>query len=143
FGGRYYQELSGGEQQRVQFARVLAQIGAPQVEGQPRYLFLDEPISSLDIKHQIQIMNIGKEFALGGGGVVAVLHDLNLTAYFADHVVLINGGRVHAHGTSKSVMTADNLEAVYGCPMSVGQPPEDMQLYILPRISPNSVDNRG
>ena len=72
FGGRFYQELSGGEQQRVQLARVLCQVWAPVLEGRPRYLFLDEPVSSLDIKHQLIIMNIAREFARRGGGVVAV-----------------------------------------------------------------------
>ncbi|MBN3586070.1 ATP-binding cassette domain-containing protein, partial [Algoriphagus aestuarii] len=52
FGGRYYNELSGGEQQRVQLARVLCQVWTPVFEGEPRYLLLDEPISSLDIRHQ-------------------------------------------------------------------------------------------
>ena len=56
FAGRFYQELSGGEQQRVQLARVLCQVWAPVLDGEPRYLFLDEPVSSLDIKHQLIIM---------------------------------------------------------------------------------------
>lgn len=51
FAGRYYQELSGGEQQRVQLARVLCQVWEPVLDGEPRWLFLDEPVSSLDIKH--------------------------------------------------------------------------------------------
>lgn len=135
FGGRYYQELSGGEQQRVQFARVLAQIGEPFVGDQARYLFLDEPISSLDIKHQIQIMNIARDFANHGGGVIAILHDLNLTAHFADHVVLLDQGRVRASGPPQTVLTTENLEAVYGCPMAVGSPPEEMELFVLPRIA--------
>ena len=56
FAGRFYQELSGGEQQRVQLARVLCQVWEPVLDGKPRYLFLDEPVSSLDIKHQLIIM---------------------------------------------------------------------------------------
>lgn len=142
FGGRYYQELSGGEQQRVQFARVLAQIGAPMADGQSRCLMLDEPISSLDIKHQIQIMRIARDFADAGGGVVAVLHDLNLTAYFADHVVLINQGQVHAAGVASQVLTADNLERVYGCPMNVDLQPADGKLYVLPKIALATADQQ-
>ena len=91
FAGRFYQELSGGEQQRVQLARVLCQVWAPVLDGRPRYLFLDEPVSSLDIKHQLMIMNIARDFAKRGGGVVAILHDLNLTAMYAD--------RVHRHAS--------------------------------------------
>ncbi|TJX77895.1 MAG: heme ABC transporter ATP-binding protein, partial [Mesorhizobium sp.] len=86
FAGRFYQELSGGEQQRVQLARVLCQVWAPVLDGMPRYLFLDEPVSSLDIKHQLIIMNIARDFTRRGGGVVAILHDLNLTAMFADRI---------------------------------------------------------
>ncbi|MCY0094961.1 heme ABC transporter ATP-binding protein [Hoeflea ulvae] len=134
FGGRLYQELSGGEQQRVQLARVLAQVWEPVFEGEPRCLFLDEPISSLDIKHQLQIMQIARRYADGGGGVVAILHDLNLTGHYADHVVLMNRGRVYASGAPRQVLTAANLETVYGCPMAVGDIPPGMDFFVLPRI---------
>jgi len=134
FGARLYQELSGGEQQRVQLARVLAQVWEPVFQGQPRCLFLDEPISSLDIRHQLQIMQIARRYADAGGGVVAILHDLNLTAHFADHVVLMSKGRVHACGAPREVLTPENLEAVYGCPMAVGKVPQGMDFFVLPLI---------
>lgn len=135
FGGRFYQELSGGEQQRVQLARVLTQVWEPVFEGKPRCLFLDEPISSLDIRHQLQIMLIARRYAEAGGGVIAILHDLNLTAHFADHVVLMSGGRVHASGEPQMVLTPANLETVYGCPMAVGTVPAGMDFFVLPLIS--------
>ncbi len=135
FGGRFYQELSGGEQQRVQLARVLTQVWEPVFEGKPRCLFLDEPISSLDIRHQLQIMQIARRYAEAGGGVIAILHDLNLTAHFADHVVLMSGGRVHASGHPHAVLTPSNLEAVYGCPMAVGTVPAGMDFFVLPLMS--------
>ncbi|WP_417433686.1 heme ABC transporter ATP-binding protein [Hoeflea sp.] len=135
FGGRFYQELSGGEQQRVQLARVLTQVWEPVFDGKPRCLFLDEPISSLDIKHQLQIMQIAQRYANAGGGVIAILHDLNLTAHFADHVVLMSQGRVHASGAPQEVLTPSNLETVYGCPMAVGSVPEGMDFFVLPLIS--------
>jgi len=134
FGGRLYQELSGGEQQRVQLARVLTQVWEPVFESRPRCLFLDEPISSLDIRHQLQIMQIARAYAEAGGGVVAILHDLNLTAHFADHVVLMNRGWVHASGDPRQVLTPSNLEAVYGCPMTVGHIPQGMDFFVLPVI---------
>jgi len=134
YGARLYQELSGGEQQRVQLARVLAQVWEPVFEDMPRCLFLDEPISSLDIKHQLQIMQIARRYADAGGGVVAILHDLNLTAHYADHVVLMNQGRVHACGAPREVLTPANLETVYGCPMAVGQVPQGMDFFVLPLI---------
>ena len=89
FEGRMYQELSGGEQQRVQLARVLCQVWTPVAEGRARYLFLDEPVSSLDIGHQLSVMRLARDFAARGGGVVAVMHDLNLTSMFADQVVMM------------------------------------------------------
>ena len=101
FGARFYQELSGGEQQRVQLARVLCQVWTPVLEGRPRYLFLDEPVSSLDIKHQLVIMDIARDFARRGGGVVAILHDLNLTAMYADRVLVMKRGRVAASGSPR------------------------------------------
>jgi len=136
FGGRFYQELSGGEQQRVQLARVLTQVWEPVFDGKPRCLFLDEPISSLDIRHQLQIMQIARRYAGAGGGVVAILHDLNLTAHFADHAVLMNRGRVHASGDPQRVLTPLNLETVYGCPMAVGTVPAGMDFFVLPLIAP-------
>ncbi len=107
FAGRLYQELSGGEQQRVQLARVLCQVWTPVLDGAPRYLFLDEPVSSLDIKHQLIIMGIAREFAEGGGGVVAILHDLNLTAMVSDRVFVMHLGLLAASGTPREVLRDD------------------------------------
>lgn len=123
FEGRLYQELSGGEQQRVQLARVLAQVWHPVAHGQPRWLFLDEPVSSLDIGHQLQVMRIARGFADAGGGVVAVMHDLNLTAMFADAVTLIAEGRVLGDGAPEAVLSDDLLSQAYRCPLRVNTPP--------------------
>jgi iron complex transport system ATP-binding protein len=133
YGGRLYQELSGGEQQRVQLARVLCQVWAPVFEGEPRYLLLDEPVSNLDIKHQLAIMRIAREFAARGGGVVAVLHDLNLTAMFADHVVAMHRGRVSAAGPAADLLTDDLLETVFECALKVGLPPAGGTPFVLPQ----------
>jgi iron complex transport system ATP-binding protein len=133
FAGRYYQELSGGEQQRVQLARVLCQVWQPVLDGVPRFLFLDEPVSSLDIRHQLAIMRIAHEFAAAGGGVVAILHDLNLTAMFADRVSVMHRGRLAAAGDPKSVLTDDLLEEVFGCPLKVGAMPPGGGLFVLPQ----------
>lgn len=123
FGGRFYQELSGGEQQRVQLARVLAQLWTPVVDGEARWLFLDEPVASLDIGHQIGVMRLARGYAERGGGVVAVMHDLNLTAMFADRVVLLHGGQVLGAGAPAEVIRDDLLAAAYGCRLRVGQAP--------------------
>lgn len=133
FAGRFYQELSGGEQQRVQLARVLCQVWLPVLDGAPRYLFLDEPVSSLDIKHQLIIMRIARDYAARGGGVVAILHDLNLTAMFADRVTVMRRGRVVARGKPGDVFTDEMILDVFDCPMRVGVPPAPGIPFILPQ----------
>ncbi|TPK38007.1 heme ABC transporter ATP-binding protein [Mesorhizobium sp. B2-5-3] len=133
FAGRFYQELSGGEQQRVQLARVLCQIWAPVLDGKPRYLFLDEPVSSLDIKHQLIIMNIARDFARRGGGVVAILHDLNLTAMYADRIFVMHRGRLAATGSPQDVLSDDLIERVFGCRLRVGVLPAGNMPFVLPQ----------
>lgn len=134
YGGRLYQELSGGEQQRVHLARVLTQVWEPLAHGAPRWLFLDEPVSSLDIGHQLQIMRLARAFADAGGGVVAVMHDLNLTAMFADAVALLAEGRVVAAGAPAEVLTDAHLSKAYGCALRVGVAPMDAP-FVLPQAA--------
>jgi iron complex transport system ATP-binding protein len=131
FEGRFYQELSGGEQQRVQLTRVLCQIPHPVVDGKPCWLLLDEPVSSLDISHQLTIMTLARAFCRCGGGVVAVMHDLNLTALFADRMALLKSGRLTAFGPVKDVLTDSHLEKVFGCSLKVNQPPADETPFVL------------
>lgn len=133
FAGRFYQELSGGEQQRVQLARVLCQVWAPVLEGQPRYLFLDEPVSSLDIKHQLIIMNIARDFAARGGGVVAILHDLNLTAMYADRIFVMHRGRLAAAGSPQDVLNDELISRVFECRLKVGVLPSAGTPFVLPQ----------
>ena len=121
FERRVATALSGGEQSRMHMARVLCQIPDAVRNGMPNWLFLDEPVASLDIKHQIAIMKIARGFAGRGGGVIAVMHDLNLTAMFADHIVMLKDGRLHMAGTPAEVLTEARLEAVYGCRLSVSR----------------------
>lgn len=134
YGARFYQELSGGEQQRVQLARVLAQLDAPVGPHGPRWLFLDEPVSALDIGHQLQVMEIAARFARAGGGVVAVMHDLNLTAMYAQRVVLLERGRVLGAGAPEAVLTDALLSRAYGCDLRVGQAPE-RGVFLLPQAA--------
>ncbi len=133
FEGRSYQELSGGEQQRVQLARVLCQVWDPlPQEGLPHWLFLDEPVSSLDIKHQVQIMQLAADYAKRGGGVVAVMHDLNLTAAFADRVLVMQGGRRLAFGARDEVMQAELLSKAYDFPLEILTGPGGGRPVIVP-----------
>ncbi|WP_417686750.1 heme ABC transporter ATP-binding protein [Roseibium sp.] len=114
FETRTYQTLSGGEQQRVQLARVLCQVWEPvAAHGTPRWLFLDEPVSSLDIKHQMQIMDVARGFARRGGGVLAIMHDLNLTGAYADTVTVLRRGKILAHGSVEDVYRDEILSAAY------------------------------
>lgn len=122
FEGRTYQELSGGEQQRAQLARVLCQVWDPvPFDGLPRWLFLDEPVSSLDIKHQYQIMQLASDYAARGGGVVAVMHDLNLTAVFADRVLVLKDGQRLAFGSRETVLRSNLLSEAYDFPLQVNE----------------------
>ncbi len=134
FAGRYYQQLSGGEQQRVQLARVLVQVWQPLGEEGPRWLFLDEPVSSLDIAHQLTVMRLAADYAKRGGGVVAVMHDLNLTAMFADRIALVTAGLVVAQGTPAEVLTNQRLSEAYGCALAVNTAPAE-GIWILPHAA--------
>jgi len=115
FAHRYYQTLSGGERQRVNFARVLAQLWDDGSVASCRYLFLDEPLTFLDIRHQIDFMKRIRSFTAASDVVtVGVVHDLNLAARFADQILMLNGGRIVAHGTPAEVLTTERITHVFG-----------------------------
>jgi iron complex transport system ATP-binding protein len=125
--------LSGGEKQWVQLARVLVQIGDPIINDTPRWLLLDEPVSALDIWHQLVVMDIARNFANAGGGVVAILHNLNLAAMYSDQITLMKLGKVIASGASASVLTNDNLFDAYACRVQIGVAPADSNDWLLPQ----------
>lgn len=131
FESRVATRLSGGEQARLHMARILCQIPEPVSGGEPHWLLLDEPVASLDIRHQLTIMRLARDFATRGGGVVAVMHDLNLTAMFADHVVMLKGGGLHGAGAPGEVFNEAALEAAYGCRMSVVREPDTGLIRVL------------
>ena len=135
FEGRFYQELSGGEQQRVQLARVLSQVWSPLLDGAPRWLFVDEPVASLDISHQLRIMDLARDYAARGGGVIAVMHDLNLTAMYADRVAVMKAGEIMAFGTPHDVLTEAVLSDAYSCALRVNTRPEGRTPFILPQAA--------
>lgn len=135
YSHRYYHQLSGGEQARVQLARVLCQIWEPVYRGIPRWMILDEPIASLDIQHQIVVMDIAKNFARCGGGVLAVLHDLNLAAHYGDKIILLKQGEIHCEGKASTVLTTQNLRDVYHCALNVSELPKADVPFILPQTA--------
>lgn len=108
---RIFPTLSGGEKARVTLARVLAQ--------ESPLLFLDEPTASLDPRHQHLVMRTARRVASAGGAVVAVLHDLNLAARYADQVVLLKSGSVLAAGPPRAVLTAATLHDAYDAPFEI------------------------
>jgi len=110
---RYYTSLSGGEKQRVHFARVLAQL--TDTSGQPKLLLLDEPTSALDLLHQEVALELAHTLCKEHGfAVLVVLHDLNLAAAWADRIVLLKDGHVHHSGTPAEVLTQPILQTIYG-----------------------------
>ena len=135
--GRDYLTLSGGERQRVQFARALAQIWEDPASleashlpislsptGQPpqsaalpvsgcRYLFLDEPVSSLDIHYQHQLLQLARDLVKEKIVLIAVLHDLNLALHYADRMIFIKQGRIVAEGRVPDIVKPALIREVF------------------------------
>lgn len=119
---RAYQSLSGGEQQRVHWARVLAQLieSKESVKNSSKILFLDEPISNLDIQYQLQMLQAAQGYAKRyGWTVIAILHDLNIAAKFSDRMYLLKNGAVIAGGLTKNVCTAKHLSETFNIAITV------------------------
>lgn len=111
---RNYLTLSGGEKQRVQFARVFAQIWQP-INGKPRLLLLDEPLTFLDIYYQYDLMDKIKDFMSQHADltVIGVVHDLNIAAKYADRVMLLKDTAIRAYGHPKDVLNKKNIFEVF------------------------------
>jgi iron complex transport system ATP-binding protein len=109
---RYLSQLSGGELQRVLIARALA--------AQPRILLLDEPTSNLDIKYQIEVLELIKRLSRGNNAtVVMALHDLTQAYRYSDKVILLKNGKIFSMGRPEDVLTPKNIEMVYGVKVTV------------------------
>ena len=113
--GRFVDELSGGQRQRVWVAMLLAQ--------ETDILLLDEPTTFLDIAHQYQLLDLLTSLHARGKTLVAVLHDLNQAARYADHLVVMKDGRVVTSGSPAEVITAELVEEVFGLPCLVAPDP--------------------
>ncbi len=109
---RLYPALSGGEQQRVQLARILAQVWEAQ-EGADRILLLDEPTANLDLAHQHSTLSLAREWARASAAVLAVLHDLNLALTYADDAWILAHGQLVASGPIQEVLTPELIERVF------------------------------
>ena len=109
---RLLANLSGGEVQRVMLARALAQ--------EAKVLLLDEPTNNLDIRHQLTVMRTVRDLAdTVNIAAIVVMHDLNLSARFADKILLLQNGEIAASGTPSGVLTSENIRDVYGVESSI------------------------
>lgn len=112
---RVYMSLSGGEQQRVQLARVLAQVW----DSKESLLLLDEPISALDMHYQQKVLAIAKALSRKGFMVVMVVHDVNFAAIYADRILMLKNGRKLYDGTPIEVLNKSNLYTVFSVETAV------------------------
>lgn len=123
--------LSGGEQARVTLARVLAQ--------QTPLLLLDEPTSALDLRHQQLALTIAREWVNDGHTVIAILHDLNLAALYADRIVMMAEGQLRYQGTPREVLIPSLIEEIFKIPVQVHEHPQQTVPLIIPlRDNPHS-----
>ncbi|SEQ42708.1 iron complex transport system ATP-binding protein [Faunimonas pinastri] len=117
FADRLVDALSGGERQRVWLAMLVAQ--------NPECMLLDEPISALDIGHQIEVLDLVRDLSRQRQlGVIVVLHDINMAARFCDELIALRAGRLLLRGTPGELMAPEHLQAIYGVPMGVLPHPE-------------------
>ena len=122
---RKLDQLSGGEQQRVFVAKAICQ--------EPEIILLDEPTASLDLAHQVRLMDLMEKLKNERGiTVVMVSHDVNLAAMYGDRLLLLNKGEIVQLGAPREVLTFQTLEQVYGCTLLVDESP----LGKTPRVTP-------
>ena len=122
---RAVDELSGGQRQRVWAAMALAQ--------QTPILLLDEPTTFLDIAHQIELLDLFARLHREGNTIVAVLHDLNHAARYADHLIVMKAGEVVATGAPADIVTAELVEHVFGLPCLIIEDPVSKTPLIVPK----------
>lgn len=123
FAMRDINELSGGQQQKVFIARALTQ--------EPDVLLLDEPTSNLDIRHQLEVMDIIKNIVREKGiAAIMAIHDLNLASRYADRILMMNSGKIFSAGDPVSVLTPANIKRVYGVEAEVNN--NNGRPYIVP-----------
>ncbi len=122
FAERNYLTLSGGEKQRVQYARVLAQVWEKPEEGH-RYLILDEPLTSLDISYQHEFLQVAREFLSPDTVLIAIMHDINLAIQYADRLFFLKEGELAAQGPPASVLSESLVEKVFGVRTTIAKNP--------------------
>ena len=132
FHDRIIGTLSGGEQQRVHFARVMVQLACGEEAHGPGILMLDEPTASLDLRHQLDLVAVARQYAARGTTVIAIVHDLNLAALMAERVIVLSHGRLAADGPPAQTITDDTLARVFAVSSAVGRVPDAAMPFVLP-----------
>jgi iron complex transport system ATP-binding protein len=128
FAQRPMDTLSGGQRQRCWIAMALAQ--------QSQIILLDEPTTFLDIRHQIDILDLLARLTHEHGRtIVVVLHDLNFAAAYADYLALLEAGNIVGHGTTEAMFTPENIARVFSVPVHVMRHPDTGRPTYLPRLS--------
>lgn len=128
---RLYTELSGGEKQRTQLARVMTQIWRAE-DASSRLLLLDEPTTALDLGHQVELMEKIRNFANTGAAVLMVLHDLNTASVYSDRILALACGRAIAQGKSRELITPDLVKKLFGSKVKTLRDPDTQRLFVLP-----------
>ena len=113
FKHRAFASLSGGEKQKVHLGRILAQLYRQPLDDSVKYLFLDEPISALDIHYQHQILSLVRTMSTQKLVVFIIVHDINLALQYAQNVILMDQGRIYGMGRADQVLTEASIEAVF------------------------------
>jgi len=129
---RRYDSLSGGEQQRTHFARVLCQLSIGRRSESAQALLLDEPVASLDLRHQLMLMDAAREIADSGVAVLAILHDLNLAAAYADDLVVMQAGKIVAKGAPAKILAGCLVADVFGVDLRFCATPPGNAPFVLP-----------
>ncbi|MGE3989840.1 heme ABC transporter ATP-binding protein [Pseudorhodoplanes sp.] len=129
---RIVNTLSGGEQQRAHFARVMVQLACGEARHGPGLLLLDEPTASLDLRHQLDLLSAARRCVARGVTVIAVLHDLNLAAMFADRILVLKEGRIVRDGAPVQTITESNVADVFGVASAINVMPRESIPFSLP-----------
>lgn len=138
FAEREYLTLSGGEKQRVQLARVLAQLRSAESEAgsvnTSRFLLLDEPTSALDLAHQYAMLALLRRLSEKGIGIIVIVHDLNTASLFSDKIVILKNGRLAKVGTPTEVIHEDVIKAAFNIDVSISTHPDKNKPFLIPRL---------
>ncbi|KAA3515564.1 MULTISPECIES: ATP-binding cassette domain-containing protein [Agrobacterium] len=126
FSDRMVDSLSGGERQRVWLAMLVAQDAS--------CLLLDEPISALDVRHQLDVLALTADLCRKKGiSIIMVLHDINMAARFCDEIIALHSGQLVAHGAPADIMSSEELQRIYDVPMDIIRQPSNGNLVAMAR----------